>query len=126
MEPAAPRSRRAWLVVTVAATILWFIGAYIPALSNIWVGLNVLAPAGQPHRITFPFAYPAVGVNGHTAASLLGLLLILGAITRWLTYLQRHTPPPSESPPAPAVQTPTPAVQATGPTRPSTPVTASE
>lgn len=115
MDPARPR-RRSWLLVTAAAAV-WILGAYIPTLSNLWVTLNILAPAGQPHAATFPMAYPPVGVDGHTLCSLLGLLLVLGAAVRWITYLERYTPPPPAPapllPPAPA--TPAPAAPAPRP-----------
>lgn len=90
----------------MTASAMWLIGAYIPALSNAWVDLNVLTPAGRPHRLTFPFAYPAVGIDGHALCSLIGLLLVIGALTRWVTYLERYTPPPLL--PAPTAESPTP------------------
>ena len=45
--------------------------------------------------MTFLGAYPAVGIDGNTIASLFGLLLIIGATTRWLSYLERFTPDPA-------------------------------
>jgi hypothetical protein len=98
MGSAAPR-RHGWLIAPAITTVLWLIGAYIPAISNIWVMLNVLVPAGQPRRMTFLYAYPAVGIDGNTVASLFGLLLIIGATTRWLSYLERFTPPSAAAAP---------------------------
>lgn len=92
---SATSRRYGWLIAPAISTIVWLIGAYIPALSNIWVMLNVLVPAGQPRRMTFLGAYPAVGIDGNTIASLFGLLLIIGATTRWLSYLERFTPDPA-------------------------------
>lgn len=86
---AGRRHRRWWLIAVVAATLGWFLGAYLPAVSNVWVALNVLTPAGQPSAAALPLAYPAVGVDPHTVVSLLGLLLMIGASVRWLTYLQK-------------------------------------
>lgn len=108
MGSAAPR-RHGWLIAPAICTVIWLIGAYIPAMSNIWVMLNILVPAGQPRRMTFLYAYPAVGIDGNTAASLFGLLLIIGATTRWLSYLERFTPPPA----AAATATPPPAAPPT-------------
>lgn len=97
----SPTSRRhGWLIAPAISTVIWLIGAYVPAVSNIWVMLNVLVPAGQPRRMTFLYAYPAVGIDGNTVASLFGLLLIIGATTRWFSYLERFTPNPAT--PAPA------------------------
>lgn len=78
-----------WLVAVIAALAVWFIGSYLPAVSNLWVSINILAPAGQRHLLTFPLAYPAVGVDLHTLLSLIGLLIILCAALRWVTYLER-------------------------------------
>ncbi len=102
MGSAKPR-RHGWLIAPAISTVIWLIGAYIPALSNIWVMLNVLVPAGQPRRMTFLYAYPSVGIDGNTAASLFGLLLIIGATTRWFSYLERFTPNSAVAAPAPAV-----------------------
>lgn len=101
MGSVTPRKYR-WLIAPASTTVIWLIGAYIPALSNIWVTLNVLVPAGAPRRMTFPLAYPAVGIDGHTTASLIGLLLIIGATTRWISYLELFTPTPPDATPAPA------------------------
>lgn len=101
MGSAAPR-KYGWLTAPAATTVIWLFGAYIPALSNIWVMLNVLVPAGHPRLMTFPLAYPAVGIDGHTMASLIGLLLIIGATTRWISYLELFTPTPPDAAPAPA------------------------
>lgn len=101
MGSAAPR-KHGWLIAPAATTVIWLFGAYIPALSNIWVMLNVLVPAGHPRLMTFPLAYPAVGIDGHTMASLIGLLLIIGATTRWISYLELFTPTPPDAAPAPA------------------------
>lgn len=86
---AGRRHRSWWLIAVVVATLIWLLGAYLPAVSNVWVALNVLTPAGQPDAATLPLAYPAVGVDPHTVVSLVGLLLIIGASVRWLTYLQK-------------------------------------
>lgn len=86
-----------WLITTLAALLIWFIGAYMPALSNIWVQLNILAPAGKPHLFTFPLAYPAIGIDLHTLLSLIGAVLMLCAVATWFSYLERTRPHQNES-----------------------------
>lgn len=81
-----------WLITTIAALLIWFIGSYMPAVSNIWVQLNILAPAGKSHLLTFPLAYPAIGVDLHTLLSLLGAILVLCAAATWISYLERTRP----------------------------------
>lgn len=100
----ATRRKHGWLIAPAISAVIWFVGAYVPAVSNIWVMLNVLVPAGQPRRMTFLMAYPSVGIDGNTVASLFGLLLIIGATTRWISYLERFTPqpPPADAPAPPA------------------------
>ena len=85
-----------WARAMVFTLGLWIIGAYLPQLSSFWVQLNVLVGAGKPHLFTLPLAYPAVGIDLHTLASLSGLLLVIGAATRWLTYIEHawHTEDP--------------------------------
>lgn len=86
------QNRRWWLLAVVGALVLWLLGAYLPAVSNVWVMLNVLTPAGQPGAATLPLAYPAVGVDPRTVVSLAGLLLVTGATVRWMTYLRKAEP----------------------------------
>jgi len=107
MGSATPR-RHGWLITPALCTAIWLAGAYMPALSNLWVTLNILVPAGHPRRMTFPLAYPAVGIDGNTIASLIGLLLLIAATTRWISYLERFTPQPAPTaPPLPAPPTTT-------------------
>ncbi|ORW03360.1 MULTISPECIES: hypothetical protein [Mycobacterium] len=107
METAA-RSRPVWLAAVRLALAIWFVGAYIPVLSSAWVSLNILTAAAQPHIATFPMAYPAVGIDAHTVVSLIGLILIIGGVTRWVTYLTKAEPAhavpaaPGRDPAAPA------------------------
>ncbi len=89
------RGRAAWPLAVLATLALWLAGAYSPGVSSTWVNLNLLTAAGRPHLARLPYAYPAVGVDGHTLASLLGVLLIVAALTRCLTYMKQiHHPSP--------------------------------
>lgn len=97
MEPGT-RARPVWLVAVALALGVWLGGAYLPALSSVWVTLNILTPAGQPHIVGLPLAYPEVGIDGHTVVSLVGVLLIVGGVTRWATYLTKATDPNATRP----------------------------
>lgn len=103
MPSSQPRSP-AWRTAVVGALAVWAIGSYLPAVSNIWAQLNLIAPAGAAHLFTFPMAYPAVGADAATLCSLLGCLIILGAAVRWVTYWQWHTAadPTSSAAPGPS------------------------
>ena len=79
--------------MAVAIVVTWALGAYIPAISNVWVYLNILTPAGQTNLADIPFAYPAVGIDGSTLCSLAGIVVTAAAITTWISYLERYTPP---------------------------------
>ena len=92
------RARPVWLVAVGLALGVWLAGAYLPALSSAWVTLNLLTAAGQPHIVSLPMAYPEVGIDGHTVVSLVGVLFIVGGVTRWATYLTKAATP--DSPPA--------------------------
>lgn len=94
---AKPQGRAAkpWLTAATIAAVVWLLGCYVPSVSNIWAQLNIIAPAGTPHLISMPLAYPAVGISPHTLCSLLGVLLVLGALTRWATYWQLDSTPPA-------------------------------
>lgn len=92
------KGRRWWLVAVVIIVVAWFLGAYLSPVSNLWVWLNLLTPAGRPHLTTLPLAYPAVGVDGHTLMSLFGLVLLVAAAVRWVSYLELFNPPPSPEP----------------------------
>lgn len=81
-----------WMAAIVLALIVWALGAYVPAISSVWVLLNIATPAGQPNIVAFPLAYPAVGVDAHTLVSLLGLLFVIGGTIRWITYLSKANP----------------------------------
>ena len=99
---------RIWWLITAAATLLaWLVGAYLPPVANLWVELNLITPAGQPHLAAFPYDYPAVGIDGHTLCSLAGIVIMVAAVTRWISYLERHTPPaPALTPEIPTMLTP--------------------
>ncbi|MDD4865568.1 MAG: hypothetical protein PHQ28_00060 [Mycobacterium sp.] len=106
------RPRMWWLLAVIATAAAWLVGAYMPSVSSVWVRLNVLTAAGHRHLAALPFAYPAVGVDGDTLCSLLGVLLIVAAAVRWISYFERHTPPPLVPPPStPALPTPPPSPQ---------------
>jgi hypothetical protein len=93
-DMSTPHGNRAWWLFAVLATVLvWLIGAYVPALSNFWVELNLITPAGRPHLAVLPLDYPAVGIDVHTLCSLSGVVVIVAAVTRWISYFERHTPP---------------------------------
>lgn len=83
------QARPWWFIATLTVFGIWLIGAHISQISNIWVSLNLIVPAGKPHLFTLPLAHPAVGVDLHTLSSLAGLLLIASAITTWISYLHR-------------------------------------
>ncbi|MEB3022959.1 MULTISPECIES: hypothetical protein [Mycolicibacter] len=103
---AGGSNRPWWLGAVIVACVVWGLGAYFPAISNVWVLLNVLTPAGQPSLATFPLAYPAVGVDANTLVSLVGLLFVIGGTTRWITYLTKANPGIAPNPGAAApVQT---------------------
>ncbi|MUL61177.1 MULTISPECIES: hypothetical protein [unclassified Mycolicibacterium] len=94
-DAVAQRGRAAWLLAVFATLALWLVGSYWPGMSSTWVDLNLLTAAGRPHLARLPYAYPAVGVDGHTLASLLGVLMIVAALTRCLTYMRQiHHPAP--------------------------------
>lgn len=103
---AAERGRAAWLLAVFASLAVWVVGAYSPAVSSTWVDLNLLTAAGKPHLVRLPYAYPAVGVDAHTLASLVGVLLIVAAVTRCLTYMRQvhHPAPEMNSAPSSGVQ----------------------
>lgn len=85
--------RRWWLIAAMLTVVAWFLGAYLSPVSNLWVWLNLLTPAGHPHLTVLPLAYPAVGVDGHTLTSLFGLVFVIAAATRWISYLELFNPP---------------------------------
>ncbi|KMO82600.1 hypothetical protein [Mycolicibacterium chlorophenolicum] len=87
------KARRWWLIAATLSIVAWFLGAYLSPVSNLWVWLNLLTPAGHPHLTVLPLAYPAVGIDGHTLTSLFGLVLVIGAATRWISYLELFNPP---------------------------------
>ncbi len=89
-----PKLSTPWRTAVLAAAIIWLIGSYLPSISNYWAQLNLIAPAGQTHLLTLPLAFPKVGVDLSTLCSLLGALIIIGAVVRWFTYLQFQTPEP--------------------------------
>ena len=105
-----PKARRWWLITAVLTAVAWFLGAYLSPVSNLWVWLNLLTPAGHPHLTVLPLAYPAVGIDGHTLVSLLGLVLVIAAATRWLSYLELFNPPaaPADGMTAPSPNLPLP------------------
>jgi hypothetical protein len=74
--------------IVFVAVLCVLCGAYIPSVSNLLVEWNLIVPAGKPQLVTLPFAYPAVGVDIQTLASLTGLLLFICAIHRWITYIE--------------------------------------
>lgn len=53
----------------------------MPALSSGLVEMNLLVAAGQPRLVSLPYAYPAVGIDGHTLVSLCGVLVLLSVAT---------------------------------------------
>jgi hypothetical protein len=87
------KARRWWLIAAILTVVAWFLGAYLSPVSNLWVWLNLLTPAGHPHLTVLPLAYPAVGVDGHTLISLFGLVFVIAAATRWISYLELFNPP---------------------------------
>ncbi|OHU47222.1 hypothetical protein BKG82_26570 [Mycobacteroides chelonae] len=78
-----------WFIATLAVLGIWLVGAHISQISNIWVSLNLIVPAGKPHLFTLPLAHPAVGVDLRTLTSLAGLAMIASAIATWISYLHR-------------------------------------
>lgn len=105
----AGKHSRPWKNAVLVAVLLWVVGCYVPSISNAWAELNLIAPAGQRHLITLPLAFPGVGVDASTLCSLLGALIVVGAVVRWITYLQWDVPdqtspvglsPPPSNPPA--------------------------
>lgn len=98
-----------WASVVVGfLAAFWLIGCYISTVSNWWVSLGLLAPAGADHVLTFPGARPAVGMTLPTIFSLLGLLALIYAGLRWFAYIRQdeYLPPVR---PVPRTQTPAPA-----------------
>ncbi|SIH22066.1 Uncharacterised protein [Mycobacteroides abscessus subsp. abscessus] len=88
-----PERRLWWIHTAGAVLLLWVIGAYVPAISNVWVTLNLVVPAGEPSMFTFPLAYPAVGADMNTLTSLAGLLLLICPTIAWFTYIERAAQP---------------------------------
>lgn len=82
-------SKTPWLRPVLVLTLGWLVGAHISAISNIWVRMNLIVPAGQAHIVTFSYAQPAVGVDGHTLFSLAGLLMIVAVIATWFAMIER-------------------------------------
>lgn len=68
-------------VATIIGLTAWGLCAYVPALSSGLVLLNVLVAAGQPQLVSLPYAYPAVGMDGHTIVSLCGVLVLAAVAT---------------------------------------------
>lgn len=68
-------------VATIIGLTAWALCAYVPALSSRLVALNVLVASGQPQLMSLPYAYPAVGMDGHTIASLCGVLILASVAT---------------------------------------------
>lgn len=120
-----------WVSGTVAfLAAFWLVGCYIPTISNWWVRLGLLSPAGADHVFTFPAARPAVGMTVFTMASLFGALFLAFSGLHWLAYIRQdefrpeppraaRTPKPGPStspsiPTAPAPSGPAPAPQVPG------------
>ncbi|SIE17714.1 hypothetical protein [Mycobacteroides abscessus] len=92
-------SKTPWLKPVLILTLVWLVGAHISAISNVWVRMNLIVPAGKAHIITFSYAQPAVGVDGHTLLSLAGLLLVAAVIVTWFAMIERAgtvKPPPAD------------------------------
>lgn len=56
----------------------WVLTCYWPSMSALWCQLGLLAPAGQPHLFSLPWAYPAVGWTTGTLLVDLGVIVCLG------------------------------------------------
>lgn len=103
-----------WASVVVGfLAAFWLVGCYISTVSNWWVSLGLLAPAGADHVLTFPGARPAVGMTLPTIFSLLGLLALVYAGLRWFAYIRQDEYLP---PVKPVPRTQTSAAPAPGPT----------
>lgn len=68
-------------LATIVGLTAWGLCAYMPALSSALVKMNLLVAAGQPQLVTLPYAYPAVGIDGHTIVSLCGVLILASVVT---------------------------------------------
>ncbi|WP_100514051.1 hypothetical protein [Mycobacteroides abscessus] len=102
-------TRRWSLIGPAAILVIWFLGAYLPWMSSNWVFLNVLVAAGKPQLFTLPLAYPAVGMDGHTISSLLGLMVCASVLCAVLAHIhaigsaEAATPDPGSAPRSPAM-----------------------
>lgn len=102
-------TRRWSLIGPAAILVIWFLGAYLPWMSSNWVYLNVLVAAGKPQLFTLPLAYPAVGMDGQTLASLIGLMLCASVLCAVLAHVhaigtaESAAPDPGGAPRSPSM-----------------------